>query len=305
MSTISSMARTNSTIANLAASGIISTDKVGASTGIPSKIESGNSNPAYSLSQSLNSILNDKGGSSQISAMWNTYLGQTSNSSSNMLTQLNNAYTQGQQFANELISQKNTMSELVKSYAETKDAFNSQLAGSLDDLAYATSKMRGNGYYVQGYTQEDTQKNVADVVKNVKEFVSAYNDTNGFFNDNKEVSNRVAGMAKSFGDNSYYANTLNTVGISVGKNGALSLDESRLTNALTNNNDAASYVLDSLANRAADKTVKAAGQMDKLFPSISSMMGSNYESTKQLYSPNTMIMTNRYENVGSMLNLLA
>lgn len=305
MSTISSMASTNSTIANLAASGIISTDKVGVSANSLSKIESGSSNPAYSLSQSLNSILNGKGDSSQIGTMWNAYLNQTSSSSNDVMKQLNNAYTQGQEFANSVLNQRNTMNELVKSYAETKDTFNTQLAGSLDDLAYATSNMRRGGYYVKGFTDADTQKNVADVVKNVKEFVSAYNDTNGFFNNNREVSNRVAAMANSFGDNSYYANSLNSVGISVGKNGALSLDEGRLANALTNNNDSASYVLDSLANRAADKTMKAAGQMDKLFPSISAMMGSDYESTKQLYSPNTLVMTNRYESVGNMLNLLA
>ena len=43
--------------------------------------------------------------------------------------------------------------------------------------------------------------------------------------------------------------------------------------------------------------------MEKVFPSISAMMGSDIESTKKLYSANTLAATNKYEGIGSMLNL--
>lgn len=308
MSTISSMAGTNSTLATLAASGIISTDKTGVahSTEV-SKPSTGSGSSAYELSASLNSILsgNKPAGNDSISSMWNAYMGSVQSNSNSIYNKLQDAYTNGQSYVNSIVNQKNTLSGLVKEYTETKDAFNTELAGSLGDLANATSKMQRGGYYVKGFTDEDTQKNVASVVKNVKEFVSAYNDTNGFMQDNKDVSKRMTRMADSFGDNGYYANTLSSAGISVGKDGKLSLDEDRLSKALVDNNSGVSYALDTLAKRSSDKTIKAAGQMDKLFPSINQMMGSDIDSTKQLYSPNTLNMTARYESVGSLLSMFA
>lgn len=306
MSTVSLMAHTNSTIANLTAKGVLSQDIAGASVKPDlSKPSIGSNSSAYELSDSLNSILSGKkpADASSINTMWNAYTGSVQSASQDIYSSLQNAYAEGQKYINGIATQKATLSSLVKDYTTTKDTFNAQLAGSLNDLADAAYKMRKEGYYVKGATDEDTQKNVAAVVKNVKDFLGAYNDTNDFMQEHKDVSKRMTSLASTYGDNGYFASSLSKIGISVGKDGKLSLDEARLSKALTDNNSAASYTLDSLGKRSNDKALKTAGQFEKLFPSISQMMGSDIDSTKKLYAPNTLNLNQRYENIGNMLNL--
>ena len=295
MSSVSSIASNNTLLAQLAASGKMNANSTASSINKISgtysdKVNASNSTssstPAYTLSSNLSNILSG-----------------ANSTSDSIYSSIKDAYTAGQKFANSIINQRNTLNDLIKSYGETKSQFQAEYASNLYDLNEASSKMQNQGFYVKGANDEDTAKNVENVVKNVSNFVKAFNENQEFLNKNSDVSKRVSSLANSFGDNKYYANTLSKVGISVGDKGTLSVDTEKLSKALTDNNSAASYVLEGLARRTDNKTVKAANQMEKVFPSISAMMGSDIESTKKLYSANTLAVTNKYEGIGSMLNL--
>lgn len=265
MSTISSIASSNMLIANLTASGKLDSNKVDNSTfKVPST---------------------------------------STTSTDKLYSTIQDAYTNGQKYINTVSQYSSKLSELVKSYDQTKSQFQTEYASNLFDLNEASSKMQKRGFYVKGADDEETAKNVKDVVSNVTDFVKSYNENQKFLNKNSEVSKRVASLANSFADNKYFARTLNNAGISVEKDGTLSVDSEKLSKALTDNNSSASYALEGLAKRTDNKTVKAANQMDKVFPSISEMMGSDYDATKKLYSANTLVATSKYDGIGTMLSL--
>ena len=57
------------------------------------------------------------------------------------------------------------------------------------------------------------------------------------------------------------------------------------------------------ADRTAGKAENAQRQSDKMFPSVSSMLGSSVSDAKRMYSANTINRSMAYENVGTMLNM--
>ena len=114
--------------------------------------------------------------------------------------------------------------------------------------------------------------------------------TVSFLKDNKDVSNRVSALSNSFNDAGYFAGSLSKVGVTVKSTGELSVDTERLTKALKDDPKSVENILgkDGFAGRTEKKVENAQRQSDKMFPSVSSMMGSSVSDAKRMYSANTV-----------------
>lgn len=211
------------------------------------------------------------------------------------------------QTANAMLEQRKKLNTLVKDYSNTSDAFYKEFSRTTSPLKNASRKLSTTNFHVKGSTDEVTKKNVQNVLSNVKEFVSAYNDTNDFFRKNKDVSHRMGSLANSFADNTYRASTLSRVGIKVDqKTGNLSIDEKKLTESLKSNAEGVSYALGKtgLTGKADRKLQLADMQKDKLFPSISSMLGgSSLSSVQSIYSAKTTNAVANYSRIGSFIDM--
>ena len=119
------------------------------------------------------------------------------------------------------------------------------------------------------------------------------------------MSARVKSFATSFSDTTYNANTYAKIGINVDSStGKLSVDETKLTKALQETPDRVENLLGSngLAGKAEDKVQRAEAQSSKLFPSVSSMLGSELK-TASIYNSKTLTAMSSYTNVGTLLDM--
>ena len=138
-----------------------------------------------------------------------------------------------------------------------------------------------------------------------RKLYDTYNEAVSFLKDNKDVSNRVSALSNSFNDAGYFAGSLSKVGVTVKSTGELSVDTERLTKALKDDPKSVENILgkDGFAGRTEKKVENAQRQSDKMFPSVSSMMGSSVSDAKRMYSANTVNRSMGYESVGSLLNM--
>ena len=304
MSTVSALANNTASVTRLTAKGVLKPDSSIADSSVAPNLSAGNSSSssAYSLSDSLSALLKDPS-SSQLNSTWSSIINNANGQSNSILKNLGNAYDEGRKFIQSVADARSSISQLAKDYTDTKRTFKAELGSTMTDLSSSISKMRSGGFYVKGFTEEDTQKNIKSVISNVADFAKNYNEAVGFMNDNSSVSKRVERLADSFADNTYFASSLNKIGISVDKKGALSIDETRLAKALENDNGSTSYTLGLLASRAENKVSMTNAQSDRLFPSISEMMGSSMKQTQALYSASALTRQNAYNSVGGLLDM--
>ena len=304
MSTVSALANNTASVTRLTAKGVLKPDSSIADSSVAPNLSAGNSSSssAYSLSDSLSALLKDPS-SSQLNSTWSSIINNANCQRNPILKNLGNAYDEGRKFIQSVADARSSISQLAKDYTDTKSTFKAELGSTMTDLSSSISKMRSGGFYVKGFTEEDTQKNIKSVISNVADFAKNYNEAVGFMNDNSSVSKRVERLAGSFADNTYFASSLNKIGISVDKKGALSIDETRLAKALENDNGSTSYTLGLLASRAENKVSMTNAQSDRLFPSISEMMGSSMKQTQALYSASALTRQNAYNSVGGLLDM--
>ena len=263
----------------------------------------------YSLTSGYGSLSSLSGSSSASSSttssalnnFWKNYAStsSTTNSSSSDL--------------NTLSSIKYSTTELLASYATTAKTFKAELGSTLSDLSSSAAKVAKMDFQVgttsaattSGTTSSTTNTKLTDALKNIKTLVSDYNTAISFFSDNANVSARVKNLSTSFSDTTYNAKTYAKIGINVDSTtGKLSIDETKLTKALQDTPDRVENLLGSngLAGKAADKTARAEAQADQLFPSVSSMLGSELK-TASLYNARTLTSMNSYANVGTLLDM--
>ena len=112
-------------------------------------------------------------------------------------------------------------------------------------------------------------------------------------------------VSEMFADTTYRASNYNSIGISVGKDGSLTVDEDKLANAITNSPDKVSRIMgkDGLAGKTESHISTANAQKDKLFPSVESLFGKELK-TAQVYTGSAMLRMNGYANVGNFFNML-
>lgn len=118
-------------------------------------------------------------------------------------------------------------------------------------------------------------------LSNVRNLVDRFNDTVSYFNENRGVSGRMSALASSFNDTENLAGSLNSVGITLNEGGTLTINESRLSDALSQNSSGVNELLGRL-----DRTVELANsQRDNLFPSVTDYVSNRRdEPTESLYA---------------------
>ena len=139
----------------------------------------------------------------------------------------------------------------------------------------------------------------------VKDLVGNYNESINFLKSNSAVSGRVERMASNFGDTTYRSKLYEQIGINVGKDGTLSIDEEKLANAIVDNPDKVSRLLgkDGLAGKAEQHVDTANGQRNNLFPNAKSMLGSQLDAAA-LYTGKSMINMTMISNIGNLVNMM-
>ena len=242
--------------------------------------------------------------------MWNNYA--------------NNQSSSGVGFnAADIYGVKESARELLSSYESTRKDFNEDFSSKMDDLSKSLKTLKSTDFNVgkdalttkdvtttdkDGKTTTSTQTEMSDglktALKNVKDFVSSYNDTVSFMKDNAAISKRMGRVSEMFADTSYRASNYNSIGISVGKDGSLTVDEDKLANAITNSPDKVSRIMgkDGLAGKTASHISAANAQKDQLFPSVESLFGKELK-TAQVYTSSAMTRMNGYAYMGNFLNM--
>ena len=245
-----------------------------------------------------------------ISTMWSNYANNQNSSSAGFNAQ-------------DLYGVKESARELLSSYESTKKDFNEDFTSKMDDLSKSLKNLKSTDFHVgkdavstkevtttdkDGKTTTGTQTEMSDALKtalkNVKDFVSSYNDTVSFMTENASISNRMGRVSSMFSDTTYRASNYQSIGISVGKNGSLTVDDDKLVNAITSSPDKVERILgkDGLAGKTESHISAANAQKDKLFPSVESLFGKELK-TAQVYTGSAMLRMNGYANMGNFLNM--
>lgn len=250
-------------------------------------------------------------------------------SSNSAWSNITSAAGSGLSYASAVASNRTSLSSLLSEYDETKKKFTTEYDSAMGDLAKAAKALKNTNFNVSevgdlaetaaSTTTADTtqtantktaaekkiEENTKAAVGAVQDFAKAYNSAVNFLKDNKDVSNRVSALSNSFNDAGYFARSLSKVGVTVKSTGELSVDTERLTKALKDDPKSVENILgkDGFAGRTEKKVENAQRQSDKMFPSVSSMMGSSVSDAKRMYSANTVNRSMGYESVGSLLNM--
>ena len=233
--------------------------------------------------------------------------GLSSSKASSAWSNITSAASTGLSYATAVASNRNSLSSVLSEYDSAKKQFSKEYDSAMGDLAKAAKTLQNTNFDVapQDASEEDVEKNTKAAVNAVQDFAKKYNETISFLKDSKDVSKRVAALGNSFNDASYFAQSLSTAGISVKSGGELSVDTEKLTKALKENPKAVENALgkNGFAGRTANKVDNAQRQSEKMFPSVSSMMGASVAEAKRMYSADTIGRSMSYENVGSLLNM--
>ncbi|MBR2775147.1 MAG: hypothetical protein IKD73_09210 [Selenomonadaceae bacterium] len=254
-----------------------------------------------------------------------SWLFNTNNQKQNSVSQLWNAYGNFQNNATTslagLTEINSNLKAVLSSYDDAKQAFNSEFKETMQDLSNSAAKLKDYNFSVEQEgaittkTETDKDGNVTTTttyskdlqaaLDTVKTFVDDYNSAIKFFGDHKDVSKRIEQMATTFGDAGYRANLYNSIGLTVGSNGSLSINEAQLANSIVNDPDKVSSVLgkDGLAGKAESHISFANSQADKLFPTAQSMLGDQLD-TAALYTGNAYRNMAALGNMGNLINMM-
>lgn len=256
--------------------------------------------------------------------------GGTTNASSRALASISSSYAKAKSSSSSMFSSSDAISTaesdlktlssvregyagLVSSYIDTKNTFNTEMKSTLSDLSDSAAVVKNMNYDFSAsdiQTDASGKQTYSDGLKaaigNVESLVSDYNDALSFFSDNKEVSKRASGLATEFADTTYRADSYAAIGINVdSKTGALSVDEDKLAKALTTESSRTENLLgkNGLSGKAESHVSLAKFQQDKVFPSMSSMLG-NETTVASLYTGRTLQNISGYATTGNLINML-
>ena len=143
-----------------------------------------------------------------------------------------------------LAEQKKTLTTL-KDYKQKSEKFYSNFFPEMNDLKTSASTLAATDF---------SSKDTSSIVKNVKQFASDYSSTVNFLTTNKSVSTGVSNLATSFSSTKYNSRAYDSIGIKVDSSGRLTVDETKLTSALSSDADRVKELLGG-SNGLASKTV--------------------------------------------------
>jgi len=260
------------------------------------------------LNYSNNSISAKK--NNNIANLWNNYTNAQNDSAGSRYSAAN------------IYDVRTSAAEVVSSYEAAKKEFDTELSGAMKDLSDSVSKFKKTDLGLsaddltketktvtdkEGKTSTVTEFKYSDKLKaavdNVKDLVDSYNGATKLLQDNAEVSKRIGSAATMFADTSYRADNYASIGSTVDGKGKLSINEEELATALTENPNKVSRILgdEGLSGKAESHMNVVNSQKDKLFPSASSMFGTELK-TAQAYTGKGLTNMVNYANVGNLLN---
>lgn len=254
-----------------------------------------------------------------------SWLFSTNTKKQDSVAQLWNAYGNYQSNAQTALSGLSEINANLKavlaSYDEAKTTFNLEFEENMSALSESSKQIQKYSFSVpkegaitktettneNGIISSETtySKDLQSALDVVSEFVSNYNSSLKFFNDNASVSNRVANLATVFSDATYRASAYESIGLTVNAGGMIEINEEVLANAIVENPDRVSGLLGDggLATKVDSHISYANSQYDRLFPSAEKMLG-NQLSTAAIYTSNAYRNMTAYASVGNLINML-
>ena len=206
----------------------------------------------------------------------------------------------------------NQARNLRKSYAETSSKFYAEYDTNMKDLRSAAGKLSGTDFQLDKSdirANADGSKSYSDKLKsaigNVKDLVSAYNETTDFLQGNKSLGKGVQQLTSDFSDTTYKADSYAKMGITVdAKTGKMSVNESRLARALTDSPAQSEAILGKggLAGRADRHAQYAQMSRSRVIPSMEQAIGSQLNFASNMLNGRSLPTMSRYSN---MLNLFS
>ncbi len=192
-----------------------------------------------------------------------------------------------------------TNNKLPSTETQSTTKFLSKFDSKYSDLIDANKKLK----------EELKDKEInADIVSATKDFITAYNDVTNFLEDYSSSSTSQLNTIKSSHAiaSSVDMRNLSSIGISRNSDGTLSLDEKKLTTALSSNPEAVTRTLSSMVNRTevstkmannASKTQLISEQNKSL--ATSDMNDATYEDFLKL-SKNPRALNNYYYSLSTL-----
>jgi len=267
-------------------------------------------NNNYSFLNYGNNSISANKKNSNITNLWDNYTNSQNDAAASRFSAAN------------IYDVRKSAAEVVASYDSAKKEFETDFSGAMSDLASSVEKVKNADY---GFTSADLTKETKTVkdkdgkestvtelkysdkmketMDSIKSLVKDYNAAGKLFDDYSEVSKRIGNMSTMFADASYRSDNYASIGISVDGKGKLSIDEEKLADALASNPAKVERIMgkEGLAGKAESHMSVANSQKDKLFPSASTMFGSELR-TAQAYTGTGLASMVGYTNIGNLLN---
>lgn len=254
-----------------------------------------------------------------------SWLFNTQNKKQDSVANLWNAYGNYQSNAQNALaglSEINAnLKSVMSSYEEAKKTFNLEFEDNMSALNESSKEIQKFSFSVPkdgAITKTETtdengiistkttySKDLQSALDVVSDFISNYNSSIKFFNDNASVSKRVENLATVFGDATYRAGSLSSIGLNVNSSGMIEINEELLANAITENPDRVSGLLGEggLATKVDDHISYANSQQERLFPTAEKMLGSQLDAAT-LYTGNAYRNMSSYAAMGNLLNMM-
>lgn len=174
-----------------------------------------------------NSVFSNISGMSAMDAL---YSSRSTAKSLNLLYK--NLYSNGHATS----SDANALDSAFTKYTDKAKAFYSKFTPAMTDLKDSSAAVKES-------LSSDSTDSVETMLAKIKGFADDYTTASKTLQNNKSVSTGVSIMANSFASMKFMNSSMSSIGITMDKSGGMTVDEEKLTEALTNNLDQVKSVL--------------------------------------------------------------
>ena len=210
--------------------------------------------------------------------------------------------------------------ELPASYDNAAKGFKAEFSSTMSDLSSSIKEMKkldlnvGENAITQktvtaedGTTSQKTEysKPMQAALDTIGKFVDNYNSAVDLLGEYSDVSKRISQLASVFGDTTARAENYAKIGLDVGKDGKLTINEEKLAKAIQDSPGRVENILgkDGLTGKAENHVNFAQGQEDKLFPSVDTMFGKQLKQAS-VYSGSSLLQLHSIATMGNFVNMM-
>ena len=210
--------------------------------------------------------------------------------------------------------------ELLASYDNAAKGFKAEFSSTMSDLSSSIKDMKkldlnvGENAITQktvtaedGTTSQKTEysKPMQAALDTIGKFVDNYNSAVDLLGVYSDVSKRISQLASVFGDTTARAENYAKIGLDVGKDGKLTINEEKLAKAIQDSPGRVENILgkDGLTGKAENHVNFAQGQEDKLFPSVDTMFGKQLKQAS-VYSGSSLLQLHSIATMGNFVNMM-